>query len=91
MVNSGNKRKKLYSQESTTIVDGDVVELIPGHHFFKYVTLAGDKGEEPSLKRSRQTFDHVALTTKSQVGWVSLNLFFLFKNVVFKIERGKMK
>ncbi|KAL4628509.1 hypothetical protein ACB092_05G244300 [Castanea dentata] len=66
VVNSGNKRKKLYSQESTTIVDGDVVELIPGHHFFKYVTWAGDKGEEPSLKRSRQTFDHVALTTKSQ-------------------------
>lgn len=52
VVNSRNKRKKLYSQENTTIVDGDIVELIPGHHFFKFV-----KGEEPIPKRSRLAFD----------------------------------
>lgn len=31
------------SQESTTISDGAIIELIPGHHFFKYVTSGGDE------------------------------------------------
>ncbi|WJX81537.1 tyrosyl-DNA phosphodiesterase 1, variant 2 [Trifolium repens] len=36
VVNSGNKRRKLNSKETVTISDGDVIELIPGHHLFKY-------------------------------------------------------
>lgn len=65
MVNSGNKRKKLCSQQSASIVGGAIIELIPGHHFFKYVTWGGDKNaplldnEEPSRKRSRQTKSQV--------------------------------
>lgn len=65
MVDSGNKRKKLCSRESASIVDGAIIELIPGHHFFKYVTRGGDKNaplldnEEPSRKRSRHTKSQV--------------------------------
>ncbi|XP_041023489.1 tyrosyl-DNA phosphodiesterase 1 isoform X5 [Juglans microcarpa x Juglans regia] len=43
VVNSGNKRRKLCSQESATISDGAIIELIPGHHFFKYVSSGGDE------------------------------------------------
>ncbi|GAV73664.1 Tyr-DNA_phospho domain-containing protein [Cephalotus follicularis] len=38
VIKSGNERKKLYSGENLIIRDGDVLELIPGHHFFKYIT-----------------------------------------------------
>lgn len=34
---SGNLKRRLSSQEKTIINDGDIVELIPGNHFFKYV------------------------------------------------------
>lgn len=61
VVNSGNKRKKLSSRESISVVDGDIIELIPGDHLFKFVTRGGHKNapslgnDEPSRKRSRQT------------------------------------
>ncbi|KAJ1408107.1 Tyrosyl-DNA phosphodiesterase I [Sesbania bispinosa] len=32
VVNSRNKRRKLNTQETATISDGDIIELIPGHH-----------------------------------------------------------
>lgn len=43
VVNSGNSRSKLHSREHVTINGGDLLELIPGHYFFKYVVLGGDK------------------------------------------------
>ncbi|KAH7545799.1 hypothetical protein FEM48_Zijuj01G0132100 [Ziziphus jujuba var. spinosa] len=43
VVNSGNSRKKLYSREHENVSGGDIIELIPGHHFFMYVMLGGDK------------------------------------------------
>ncbi|PON39438.1 Tyrosyl-DNA phosphodiesterase I [Parasponia andersonii] len=62
VINSGNIRKKLYSRENGSISSGDVIELIPGHYFFKYVTLSGsddgrEAGEGDALgrKRLRQT------------------------------------
>ncbi|XP_014520570.1 tyrosyl-DNA phosphodiesterase 1 [Vigna radiata var. radiata] len=42
VVNSGNKRRKLNHKEEATICNGDVIELIPGHHLFKYQVLGGD-------------------------------------------------
>ncbi|XP_031257301.1 tyrosyl-DNA phosphodiesterase 1-like isoform X1 [Pistacia vera] len=39
VVKSGEQRKKLTSSEHVSIANGDIIELIPGHHFFKYVTL----------------------------------------------------
>ncbi|RDX62056.1 Tyrosyl-DNA phosphodiesterase 1 [Mucuna pruriens] len=43
VVNSGNKRRKLNPKEEATICDGDIIELIPGHHLFKYKVLDGNK------------------------------------------------
>ncbi|KAL0928058.1 hypothetical protein M5K25_002294 [Dendrobium thyrsiflorum] len=39
---SGNQRRKLSSQEKLFIDDGDILELIPGNHFFKYVKASGE-------------------------------------------------
>lgn len=34
----GDQRKKLASQDKCSITNGDILELIPGNHTFKYVT-----------------------------------------------------
>ncbi|KAH7569520.1 hypothetical protein ACOSP7_012962 [Xanthoceras sorbifolium] len=63
IVKSGDQRKKLKSNEHLSIFDGDIIELIPGHHFFKYVTSLSQKRpschggsgtQEPSTKRMRK-------------------------------------
>ncbi|KAL9456276.1 hypothetical protein AB3S75_005491 [Citrus x aurantiifolia] len=63
VVKSGDQRKKLSSNEHVSIADGDIIELIPGHHFFKYVTLSrsqkrvsndGATNGELSSKKMRQ-------------------------------------
>ncbi|TXG47099.1 hypothetical protein EZV62_026393 [Acer yangbiense] len=64
VVKSGDQRKKLKSNEHVSIFDGDIIELIPGHHFFKYVISlsrkrppsfnGGTDNEEPSTKRMRK-------------------------------------
>ncbi|CAN0913576.1 Tyrosyl-DNA phosphodiesterase 1 [Linum grandiflorum] len=46
IVNSGDRREKLSRGENKLIRNGDVIELIPGHHFFKY--LRGDGGASSS-------------------------------------------
>ncbi|XVF27815.1 hypothetical protein REPUB_Repub14bG0141400 [Reevesia pubescens] len=44
VVKSGELRKKLSSRENAKISNGDFIELIPGHHFFKYVSSStGEK------------------------------------------------
>ncbi|EOY28605.1 Tyrosyl-DNA phosphodiesterase-related isoform 1 [Theobroma cacao] len=44
VVRSGELRKKLSSRENAAINNGDIIELIPGHHFFKYVSSStGEK------------------------------------------------
>ncbi|KAK9151884.1 hypothetical protein Syun_010193 [Stephania yunnanensis] len=55
VIRSRDQRKKLCSGESIRVEDGDVVELIPGHHYFKYVKLADDdenKSSPGTRKRS---------------------------------------
>ncbi|KAG8634391.1 tyrosyl-DNA phosphodiesterase 1 isoform X2 [Manihot esculenta] len=37
VVKSGDQRRKLSPGEQVSITSGDIIELIPGHHFFKYV------------------------------------------------------
>uniref|UniRef100_A0A7N0UE80 FHA domain-containing protein n=1 Tax=Kalanchoe fedtschenkoi TaxID=63787 RepID=A0A7N0UE80_KALFE len=74
VVTSGDVRKKLYSREKVKIRHGDVIELIPGHHYFKYVALGGDgdpneKGSaerNDSRKRLRQIADDEALARRLQ-------------------------
>ncbi|XP_043688917.1 tyrosyl-DNA phosphodiesterase 1 isoform X2 [Telopea speciosissima] len=43
VIRAGDQRKKLYSKDKATIAHGNILELIPGHHVFKYVTSAGAK------------------------------------------------
>ncbi|XP_020589645.1 tyrosyl-DNA phosphodiesterase 1 isoform X2 [Phalaenopsis equestris] len=38
---SGGQKRKLSSQEKLFVDDGDILELIPGSHFFKYVRASG--------------------------------------------------
>ncbi|XP_022720583.1 tyrosyl-DNA phosphodiesterase 1 isoform X2 [Durio zibethinus] len=65
VVRSGELRKKLSSCENAAISNGDLIELIPGHHFFKYVststgetkrsfTEANSDGEREKLTSKRE-------------------------------------
>ncbi|PSS04715.1 Tyrosyl-DNA phosphodiesterase [Actinidia chinensis var. chinensis] len=52
VVRSQDQRKKILSRERVKIKHGDIIELIPGHHLFKFVTLAAEKNSSsPSKKR----------------------------------------
>ncbi|KAK7308146.1 hypothetical protein VNO77_41743 [Canavalia gladiata] len=53
VVNSGSKRRKLNRREEATVHDGDIIELIPGHHFYKYQVLIGDT--RSSSRRNNET------------------------------------
>ncbi|KAL5578945.1 hypothetical protein UlMin_011387 [Ulmus minor] len=63
VVNSGNTRKKLYNGENATASDGDLIELIPGHYFFKYVT----RGEPSNRKRSLQVSEDQVSSSSSKI------------------------
>ncbi|KAI3698104.1 hypothetical protein L6452_31216 [Arctium lappa] len=41
VIRSQGKRTKLLSREKLTIRYGDIIELIPGHHIFKYIAFDG--------------------------------------------------
>lgn len=80
---SGNQRKKLRTGVKAVITNDDIIELIPGHYFFKYVTVAGEKCEKKgnsmdaqnmesnevslSRKRMRQVSEDEAFARKLQV------------------------
>ncbi|KAK6932362.1 Tyrosyl-DNA phosphodiesterase I [Dillenia turbinata] len=51
VINSGVERRKLSSREKCEISDGDVIELIPGHHFFKYAKV-GNGNRKPQKRRT---------------------------------------
>ncbi|KAL6546718.1 hypothetical protein OROMI_022439 [Orobanche minor] len=54
VVRSKNERKKLLPGEKSKIQTGDVLELIPGHYFFKYMPGANSKVErllEPTREK----------------------------------------
>ncbi|XP_058736831.1 tyrosyl-DNA phosphodiesterase 1-like [Vicia villosa] len=70
VVNSGNKRRKLNSKETVTISNGDVIELIPGHHLFKYQVFqrSSSGADKEARERGRNTVtqkhDKIAVTQK---------------------------
>ncbi|GKV41727.1 hypothetical protein SLEP1_g49225 [Rubroshorea leprosula] len=80
ILRSGDQRRKLSSSENAAITNGDIIEFIPGYHFFKYVTSAGGvkrssnevndlrKSEEDKQKRSRHqdSEEQVNSTNKSK-------------------------
>ncbi|KDP20800.1 hypothetical protein JCGZ_21271 [Jatropha curcas] len=48
VVKSGNLRRKLNPGEQLSIASGDIIELIPGHHFFKYVASSSHSSNSNS-------------------------------------------
>ncbi|PSR98436.1 Tyrosyl-DNA phosphodiesterase [Actinidia chinensis var. chinensis] len=55
VVRSQDQRKKILSQERVKIKHGDVIELIPGHHLFQFVTLAAEKNSSSPSKKKRMS------------------------------------
>ncbi|KAL8461355.1 hypothetical protein ACS0TY_032727 [Phlomoides rotata] len=53
VIRTKGQRKKLMSGEKWKIQSGDVIELIPGHHFFKYV-FASNNAEEKVQTSNRE-------------------------------------
>ncbi|CAL5412027.1 unnamed protein product [Camellia sinensis] len=54
VIRSQDQRRKILSRERVKIKHGDIIELIPGHYYFKYVTMAPEKNSSsPSEKRKR--------------------------------------
>ncbi|KAL5730922.1 tyrosyl-DNA phosphodiesterase 1 [Ranunculus cassubicifolius] len=54
VIRTSDQRKKLCSKESERISDGDIVELIPGNHFFKYVEVDNGEKELEQVGSSRK-------------------------------------
>ncbi|KAK0578297.1 hypothetical protein LWI29_008219 [Acer saccharum] len=75
VVKSGDQRKKLKSNEHVSIFDGDIIELIPGHHFFKYVTSLSRK-RPPSFNGGTDneesiTLNFPAVAVQGLPGWAN--------------------
>ncbi|MQM11219.1 hypothetical protein Taro_044118 [Colocasia esculenta] len=45
---SGNQRRMLFSRSKASVINGDVLELIPGRYFFRYVSQDSEKHTSPS-------------------------------------------
>ncbi|XP_021836412.2 tyrosyl-DNA phosphodiesterase 1 [Spinacia oleracea] len=52
VINSGDQRKLLNSGEKVTFRNGDILELIPGSHYFKYEILSNQRNPGAVSKRS---------------------------------------
>ncbi|XP_052182395.1 tyrosyl-DNA phosphodiesterase 1 isoform X2 [Diospyros lotus] len=51
VVRSQGQRKKVLSGEKVKIIHGDIIELIPGHHFFKYASTAAENNSSSVRKK----------------------------------------
>ncbi|KAL3519526.1 hypothetical protein ACH5RR_017675 [Cinchona calisaya] len=67
VVRTKDERKKLLSGEKRKIEDGDIIELIPGHYYFKYVTLDGKKNENLTTNKQKTYLDGESSYGKDQV------------------------
>lgn len=43
--------RKVQSGEKVKIIHGDIIELIPGHHFFKYASTAAENNSSSARKK----------------------------------------
>ncbi|KAL0709534.1 hypothetical protein Bca4012_016512 [Brassica carinata] len=55
VVRSSGERKKVNPREEVSLANDDLIELIPGHHFFKLVLLPGN--HERAAKKARKEGD----------------------------------
>lgn len=65
-IRSKGERKKLLSGERWKLGSGDVIELIPGHYLFKYVSTAPKDEISPGNKQKRP-FSEESITDKGQM------------------------
>ncbi|KAF3779977.1 Tyrosyl-DNA phosphodiesterase 1 [Nymphaea thermarum] len=56
VIKSRVQRKKLQSHDKAIIAPGDILELIPGHHFFRYTTMNSEM-QSVSLRNSSNEID----------------------------------
>ncbi|XP_047332976.1 tyrosyl-DNA phosphodiesterase 1 [Impatiens glandulifera] len=54
VVRSLDQRRKVLSGEKVKVKGGDIVELIPGHHFLKYVNLSDENKSSPVSNQKRK-------------------------------------
>ncbi|XP_020217732.1 tyrosyl-DNA phosphodiesterase 1 isoform X2 [Cajanus cajan] len=66
VVNSGNKRRKLNPKEEATICNGDIIELIPGHHLFKYKLFNEAQSSFKNKASARTSKDKVETCSQKQ-------------------------
>ncbi|CAH8361147.1 unnamed protein product [Eruca vesicaria subsp. sativa] len=57
VVRSLGERKKVNPSEEVSLANDDVIELIPGHHFFKLVLLPRSGESERAAKKARKEGD----------------------------------
>lgn len=57
VLRKNNERRKLLSGQKLKIDTGDILELIPGHYFFKYVTVARETNEISTPTRQKRHLD----------------------------------
>ncbi|KAJ4838737.1 tyrosyl-DNA phosphodiesterase 1 [Turnera subulata] len=63
VVKSGGKRKKLSPGDKACIRSGDIIELIPGHHFYKYV-LAAHGSQKRASNEGKQVTENERFSRK---------------------------
>ncbi|XP_031500494.1 tyrosyl-DNA phosphodiesterase 1 [Nymphaea colorata] len=56
VIKSREQRKKLHSHDKAMIAPGDILELIPGHHFFRYTTMNSEM-QSVALRNSSNEVD----------------------------------
>lgn len=57
VIRKKNERKILVSGQKLKIETDDILELIPGHYFFKYVTITREKNEISTPTRQKRSLD----------------------------------
>ncbi|KAE8708295.1 hypothetical protein F3Y22_tig00110348pilonHSYRG00372 [Hibiscus syriacus] len=57
-------RKKLASRENAAINNGDTIELIHGHHLFKYVSSSSSSGRKRSYSETNSDGENPKLAAK---------------------------
>ncbi|KAE8733194.1 Chaperone protein dnaJ 50 [Hibiscus syriacus] len=66
VVRYGKVRKKLASLENASISNGDIVELIPGHHLFKYVSSSSTGENKRSFNEANSDGENLELAAKKK-------------------------
>ncbi|XP_073005062.1 tyrosyl-DNA phosphodiesterase 1 isoform X1 [Typha latifolia] len=69
IIRSEGHRRKICSQEKVMIVNGDVMELIPGTYLFKYATIGDEHAfssttDSSSSRKGKRHGEEVGLSTK---------------------------